>query len=166
MGFLGGSKADSKENRLENNRARRKMRLTGLFFVRRSSSDLSKGYRLLAIILHRCPDPARTIRIRKRLALSEPTLIVSRCDFDAGPLGSYVDGISLRRTSIEESELLLRNRDVSLRGCYVRRATSSSFASSPTRKFRDVVVSARHDSETRAFRDYESLRRGPPRTGR
>lgn len=126
MGFLGGSKADSKENRLENNRARRKMRLTGLFFVRRSSSDLSKGYRLLAIILHRCPDPARTIRIRKRLALSEPTLIVSRCDFDAGPLGSYVDGISLRRTSIEESELLLRNRDVSLRGCYVRRATSSS----------------------------------------
>lgn len=112
MGFLGGSKADSKENRLENNRARRKMRLTGLFFVRRSSSDLSKGYRLLAIILHRCPDPARTIRIRKRLALSEPTLIVSRCDFDSGPLGSYVDGISLRRTSIEESELLLRNRDV------------------------------------------------------
>lgn len=137
MGFLGGSKADSKENRLENNRARRKMRLTGLFFVRRSSSDLSKGYRLLAIILHRCPDPARTIRIRKRLALSEPTLIVSRCDFDAGPLGSYVDGISLRRTNIEESELLLRNRDVSLRGCYVRRAISSSFASSPTRKFRD-----------------------------
>lgn len=114
MGFLGGSKADSKENRLENNRARRKMRLTGLFFVRRSSSDLSKGYRLLAIILHRCPDPARTIRIRKRLALSEPTLIVSRCDFDAGPLGSYVDGISLRRTSIEESELLLRDTE---QGC-------------------------------------------------
>lgn len=109
MGFLGGSKADSKENRLENNRARRKMRLTGLFFVRRSSSDLSKGYRLLAIILHRCPDPARTIRIRKRLALSEPTLIVSRCDFDAAPLG-----ISLRRTSIEESELLLRDTE---QGC-------------------------------------------------
>lgn len=112
MGFLGGSKADSKENRLENNRARRKMRLTGLFFVRRSSSDLSKGYRLLAIILHRCPDPARTIRIRKWLALSEPTLIVSRCDFDASPLGSY--GISLRRTSIEESELLLRDTE---QGC-------------------------------------------------
>lgn len=127
MGFLGGSKTDSKENRLENNRARRKMRLTGLFFVRRSSSDLSKGYRLLAIILHRCPDPARTIRIRKRLALSEPTLIVSRCDFDAGPLGS-------KRAS---SCYGIRNRDVSLRGCYVRRATSSSFASSPTRKFRD-----------------------------
>lgn len=111
MGFLGGSKADSKENRLENNRARED---EGLFFVRRTSSDLSKGYRLLAIILHRCPDPARTIRIRKRLALSEPTLIVSRCDFDAGPLGSYVDGISLRRTSIEESELLLRDTE---QGC-------------------------------------------------
>lgn len=111
MGFLGGSKADSKENRLENNRARED---EGLFFVRRSSSDLSKGYRLLAIILHRCPDPARTIRIRKRLALSEPTLIVFRCDFDADPLGSYVDGISLRRTSIEESELLLRDTE---QGC-------------------------------------------------
>lgn len=136
MGFLGGSKADSKENRLENNRARRKMRLTGLFFVRRSSSDLSKGYRLLAIILHRCPDPARTIRIRKRLALSEPTLIVSRCDFDAGPLGSYVD-FGARASKRASSCYGIRNRDVSLRGCYVRRATSSSFASSPTRKFRD-----------------------------
>lgn len=100
MGFLGGSKADSKENRLENNRARED---EGLFFVRRTSSDLSKGYRLLVIILHRCPDPARTIRIRKRLALSEPTLIVSRCDFDAGPLGS-------KRAS---SCYGIRNRDVS-----------------------------------------------------
>lgn len=100
MGFLGVSKADSKENRLENNRARED---EGLFFVRRTSSDLSKGYRLLVIILHRCPDPARTIRIRKRLALSEPTLIVSRCDFDAGPLGS-------KRAS---SCYGIRNRDVS-----------------------------------------------------
>lgn len=106
MGFPGGSKADSKENRLENNRARRKMRLTGLFFVRRSSSDLSKGYRLLAIILHRCPDPARTIRILNRVSMR-----FRRCSSRL-VRGRYLSSASI--TSIEESELLLRDTE---QGC-------------------------------------------------
>lgn len=102
MGFLGGSKADSKENRLWNNRAREDEADGAVFCTTLVSSDLPKG------LLENNP-----VFINEGGTISE--LSLSRAN--------------LNRASNACIELLLRDAETGwmrpLDGCYARRATCS-----------------------------------------